>query len=124
MTNYPIYLEEARIKNALKRVLIGCPETSVQIYHYSLRNNPEGRSCLVVSRFSWNVNLISACPTFRRWTRSDAIDSLSHSSFVLNRDFNIVLSSIFNLLMPNVNYSGRTASLTSKVAFYIFIQQI
>ena len=26
--------------------------------------------------------------------------------------------------MPNVNYSGRTAPLTSKVAFYIFIQQI
>jgi len=26
--------------------------------------------------------------------------------------------------MPNVNYSGRTASLTSKVALYIFIQQI
>jgi len=30
----------------------------------------------------------------------------------------------FNLLNPNVNYSGRTALLTSKVAFYIFIQQI
>jgi len=30
----------------------------------------------------------------------------------------------FNLLKPNVNYSGRTAPLTSKVAFYIFIQQI
>ena len=30
----------------------------------------------------------------------------------------------FNPLMPNVNYSGRTALLTSKVAFYIFIQQI
>jgi len=29
-----------------------------------------------------------------------------------------------NLLTPNVNYSGRTASLTSKVAFYIFIQKI
>jgi len=29
-----------------------------------------------------------------------------------------------NLLTPNVNYSGRTASLTSKVAFYILIQQI
>jgi len=27
-------------------------------------------------------------------------------------------------LKPNVNYSGRTAPLTSKVAFYIFIQQI
>ena len=31
---------------------------------------------------------------------------------------------IYNLLTPNVNYSGRTAPLTSKVAFYIFIQQI
>jgi len=26
-----------------------------------------------------------------------------------------------NLLTPNVNYSGRTAPLTSKVEFYIFI---
>ena len=31
---------------------------------------------------------------------------------------------LFNLLMPSVNYSGRTAPLTSKVAFYVFIQQI
>jgi len=31
---------------------------------------------------------------------------------------------VFNLLKPNVNCSGRTAPLTSKVAFYIFIQQI
>jgi len=31
---------------------------------------------------------------------------------------------LFNLLTPNVNYSGRTAPLASKVAFYIFIQQI
>ena len=31
---------------------------------------------------------------------------------------------ILNLLTPNVNYSGRTAPLTSKVEFYIFIQQI
>jgi len=29
-----------------------------------------------------------------------------------------------NLLTPNVNYSGRTAPLNSKVPFYIFIQQI
>ena len=29
-----------------------------------------------------------------------------------------------NLLTPNVNYSGRTAPLTYKVAFYIIIQQI
>jgi len=33
-------------------------------------------------------------------------------------------ASNFNLLTPDVNYSGRTAPLTSKVAFYIFIQQI
>ena len=31
---------------------------------------------------------------------------------------------VINLLTPNVNCSGRTAPLTSKVAFYIFIQQI
>ena len=29
-----------------------------------------------------------------------------------------------NLLTPNVNYSSHTTPLTSKVAFYIFIQQI
>ena len=29
-----------------------------------------------------------------------------------------------NPLTPNDPYSGRTAPLTSKVAFYIFIQQI
>ena len=31
---------------------------------------------------------------------------------------------LVKLLTPNVNYSGRTAQLNSKVAFYIFIQQI
>ena len=31
---------------------------------------------------------------------------------------------LLNLLTPNVNYSCRTAPLTCKVAFYIFIQQI
>ena len=36
----------------------------------------------------------------------------------------IIITIGINLLMPNVNYSGRTAPLTSKVAFYIFIQQI
>ena len=35
-----------------------------------------------------------------------------------------VTSSPFNLLTPNINYSGRPAPLTSKVAFYLFIQQI
>ena len=31
------------------------------------------------------------------------------------------MSFVINLLTPNVNYSGRTAPLTSKFAFYIFI---
>ena len=31
---------------------------------------------------------------------------------------------IINPLTPNDHYSGRTAPLTSEVAFYIFIQQI
>jgi hypothetical protein len=34
------------------------------------------------------------------------------------------ISRNFNPLKPNVPYRGRTALLTSKVAFYIFIQQI
>jgi len=32
--------------------------------------------------------------------------------------------SLFNSMTPNDYYRGRTAPLTSKVAFYIFIQQI
>jgi len=37
---------------------------------------------------------------------------------------NIYLIIVLNLLTPNVNHIGRTAPLTSKVALYIFIQQI
>jgi len=36
---------------------------------------------------------------------------------------NMTKKCTINLLTPNVNYSSRTAPLTSKVAFYIFIQQ-
>jgi len=43
-------------------------------------------------------------------------------SFPLLKLFLIII--IINCLTPNVNYSGRTAPLTSKVTFYIFIQQI
>jgi len=45
--------------------------------------------------------------------------------FLLRRNLGLYLNrNLFNLLKPNVNYTGRTAPLTSKVAFYIFIQQI
>ena len=40
------------------------------------------------------------------------------------RSRQVTTISDINLLKPNVNYSGRTAPLTSNVAFYIFIQQI
>ena len=44
---------------------------------------------------------------------------------VLVQNFYIsALVGIINLLTSSVKYSGRTAPLTSKVAFYIFIQQI
>jgi len=43
--------------------------------------------------------------------------------FVRERKINIH-ATLINLLMPIVNYSGRTAPLTSKVTFYVFIQQI
>jgi len=36
----------------------------------------------------------------------------------------VILQTNINLLKPNVTYSVRTAKLTSKVAFYVFIQQI
>jgi len=38
--------------------------------------------------------------------------------------FKYSFNNINLFLTPNANYSGRTAPLTSKVAFYIFIQQI
>jgi hypothetical protein len=49
---------------------------------------------------------------------SEIVDKLSVYTEMFAWSVNI------NLLMPNVKYSGRNAPLTSKVAFYIFIQQI
>ena len=43
-----------------------------------------------------------------------------HLKYVLDLRSMVVI----NLLTPNINYSVRTAPLTSKVAFHIFIQQI
>jgi len=42
----------------------------------------------------------------------------------LYRTNGVAAECVLNLLMPNANYSGRTAPLTSKVAFYMFIQKI
>jgi len=55
---------------------------------------------------------------------TELIDPRKVTRCIFNIHFNIILACTLNLLTPNVNYSGRTAPLTSKVAFYIFIQQI
>ena len=47
-----------------------------------------------------------------------------HVSAIDNCHLQVVHEILINPLTPNVNYSGRTAPLTSEVAFYIFIQQI
>jgi len=55
---------------------------------------------------------------------SGAISPLYLFPFIARTKTNLQLILRINLLTPNVNYSGRTAPLTSKVTFYIFIQQI
>jgi len=50
--------------------------------------------------------------------------SLTAVSRIQHENIEVLHNLIINLLTPNVNYSDRTASLTSKVAFNIFIQQI
>jgi len=62
-------------KSPLKMGPIGCPETSVRNYHYSLRNNTEERSSFPLRNGSFKSRLlggyfliacpISACPTLR-----------------------------------------------------------
>jgi len=54
----------------------------------------------------------------------DLTDGASDSSVWVPASALVKKTPNLNLLTPNVNYSGRTAPLTSKVAFYIFIQQI
>jgi len=40
------------------------------------------------------------------------------------RSKHVVIFFVITLLTPNNHYSGRTAPITSKVAFYMFVQQI
>jgi hypothetical protein len=56
----------------------------------------------------------------KRETGSKNFTTESHLSLLLR----ITSATIINPLTPNDHYSGHTAPLTSKVAFYIFIQQI
>jgi len=57
-------------------------------------------------------------------TNNEILTDVKRRSDVSVSDEGTKVCAPFNLLTPNVNCSGRTAPLTSKVAFYIFIQQI
>jgi len=61
-------------------------------------------------------------------TCSSVLNVLMYILYLLNNIYIYIYACVgvcvINLLTPNVYYSGRTALLTSKVAFYIFIQQI
>jgi len=46
------------------------------------------------------------------------------NSFICPTNAQKLYYTIIKLLTRDVNYSGRTAPLTSKVAFYIFYRQI
>jgi len=47
---------------------------------------------------------------------------LTYSDFFLGVTYLVRLGRFINLVTPNVNYSGRTAPLTSKVAFCIYFK--
>jgi len=76
------------------------------------------------------VRLVKEFPAFNGTMRfitaftADRHLSLSRATTMKKMPLSHFLKTHFNLLTPNDNYSGRTAPLTSKVAFYIFIQQI
>jgi len=68
----------------------------------------------------WNLVTLVSCGL--SWDHVREFRELFVPSRV--KDASSVNKMMLNLLTPNVNYSGHTTPLTSKVAFYIFIQQI
>ena len=73
----------------------------------------------------WNEKYLNLATV----SKDDVKIMILSCNLMTNHDYLLLVNTAFNsiptfLLTPNVNYSGRTAPLTSKVAFYIFIQQI
>jgi len=94
-------------------------ETSRSAVHVSIKyDNPK---CFGMSEFRFKPGSVL------RFAGVSLIPPLLDTlvSFIYTLPYiNLATGSIVNLLTPNVNYNGRTAPLTSKVSFYIFIQQI
>ena len=96
----------------------------VQFWYIQLQYKPSFTSSsnqtLILPKYTTMVHVMEytecrkiPCPNFVRFKCS-----------AINLDTQQRLMCVLNLLTPNVNYSGHTAPLTSKVAFYIYIQQI
>ena len=89
---------------------------------------------LAQDRFRWWA-LVNAVMTFR-FRKMRGINRLAENCFCFSRwnllhddnriplEFMHLRKILFNPLKPNDAYRRRTAPLTSKFAFYIFIQQI
>jgi len=82
-------------------------------------------SPLHLQKFEWQGDTRPETKV-NRCTKVDCCTKVYHCTKVTNSmdHEKLIVCQLVNLLTPNVNYSGRTAPLTSKVAFYIFIQQI
>ena len=102
----------------------------------------EGADCIWSLSFITILGKVWACGLKRQESRNDGTDRQSGDNFEKSHadappranaqkdPYKMGLTGLqvsvvrLNLLTPNVNYSGRTAPLTPKVAIYIFIQQI
>jgi len=73
------YRSHAQVQESrtLKMGLIGCPETSVRKYHYSLRNNPEERNSQLLHGGSLKSTKQTSKQTHTRYTTPFAVTNKS-----------------------------------------------
>ena len=71
----------------LKMGPIGCPETSVRNYHYSLRNNPEEYSSHLLRRGSLKSRIVKRCI----WSTALYLDTWESGSEITGDVWNVVL---------------------------------
>ena len=129
------YIEEARCLKANKRMLIrSCSDVCcvMTLHDINIRDTLYSDRILPmcqrnISIFLPNCLLCTCQQTVAlRWEwhlESTFKCSFEHSTSLTEQKLLYSLWDI-NLQTPNVNYSWRTTPLTSKIAFYIFIQQI
>ena len=77
-----LFIPSSRVR-PLKMGLIGCPETSVKNYHYSLRNNPEECSSCLLHVRSLKSPIVITC--FASCTHN--IDCRGHVNTQLHRKY-------------------------------------